>query len=221
MGAIFLVTGSDTGVGKTVVAQLLTRRYREAGDSVVALKPVCSGGRQDARSLRTAAGNVLPLDAVNPWHFRAPIAPLLAARQMGVRLRRDEVVAHIRRISRPFAVTVVEGAGGLLSPLGEDFNTRDLLVALRARPVVVCPNRLGAINQTLLVLAALPRRAAATAQVVLVASPKPDRSARDNPALLAQFVGSARVHSVPWLGTPCDPLGPSAATRAALDSLRM
>ena len=64
------------GVGKTVLAALLTRRLREQGWRVAALKPICSGGRDDARVLRDAAGGVLSLDEVNPWHFRAPLSPL-------------------------------------------------------------------------------------------------------------------------------------------------
>src|ERR1017187_5696129 len=77
----FFITGTDTGVGKTVLTALLTRNLRERGVNEAALKPICSGGRDDARELCAASSGVLTLDQVNPWHFRAPMAPLLAARR--------------------------------------------------------------------------------------------------------------------------------------------
>lgn len=202
---LLLVTGTDTGVGKTVLSVLLTRFLRDRGLSVAALKPVCSGGRRDARALRAALGGALSLDEVNPWHFRAPLAPLLAARREGRRVRLPAVLAHVRGIARRFEVVVVEAAGGLLSPLGEGFNSRDLVLRLRATPVVVCPNRLGAVNQALLVLEALPRGTRLRAQVVLVSQPTPDPSAAENPPLLAELSGLRAVHELPrvsWAQPP-------------------
>jgi len=168
--------------------------------NVAALKPVCSGGRDDARLLHAAAGKVLPLDKVNPWHFRAPLAPLLAARKEGKQLRLQQIAAHIKLVARRFDVVIVEGAGGLLSPLGEDCDSRDLIQALRATPIVVCPNKLGAINQVRLVLAALPRRTAREARVVLVNQKTPDRASRSNPGLLREFMDPRRLLVLPWLG---------------------
>jgi dethiobiotin synthetase len=196
---IIFVTGTDTGVGKTAVAALLTRYLRAQGERVAALKPICSGGRDDARAVRLASGKVLGLDEVNPWHFRAPLAPLLAARMERKRVRLREVVTHIRHVGKRFDVVMVEGAGGLLSPLGEGFDSRDLILALRAKPIVVCPNRLGAVNQALLVLNALPRAMAAHAPVVLVSLRKPDPASRTNPKLLAEILGARRVRVLPWL----------------------
>ena len=78
---IIFITGTDTGVGKTVLTALLVRFLRERGVKAVALKPICSGDRADARALRAAMDGALSLDEINPWHFRAPVAPLLAARR--------------------------------------------------------------------------------------------------------------------------------------------
>jgi len=195
---ILFITGSDTGVGKTLLAALLTRHLFAGGWRVAGLKPICAGGRSDARVLHEAAGKVLTLAEVNPWHFRAPLAPLLAARKEHRRVRRREVVAHIRAVAERFEVTVVEGAGGLLSPLGEGFDSRTLLRALRATPIVVCPNRLGAVNQALLVLAALPRPLASRAHIVLSAG-QPDAASAANVPLLGELVGAGRVHLLPRL----------------------
>ena len=198
--AILFVTGSDTGVGKTVLATLLTRHLLEQGFRVAGLKPICSGGRGDALALREAAGRILTLDEVNPWHFRAATAPLLAARRERRRVRLPEVVAQVQRIARQFDVVVVEGAGGLFSPLGEGFDSRDLIRALRAAPVIVCPDRLGGVNQAMLVLAALPPKVARAAPVVLVEPSRRVVAGKGNAEVLAEFIGPNRVHSMPWLG---------------------
>jgi len=200
MAKTFFITGTDTGAGKTVLTALLAQFLRERSVNAVALKPICSGGRDDARVLRAAMDNVLSLDEINPWHFRAPIAPLLAARHERKRVRLAEVLAHIRARQKRFAVLLVEGAGGLLSPLGENFNSRDLILALRAMPLVIAPNRLGVVNHILLTLEALPRSAAARARVVLMSPPKPDSAIATNARLLAGFFDAKRIFTLPWLG---------------------
>ena len=201
----FFITGTNTGVGKTVLTALLTRHLRERGVNAVALKPVCSGDRADARALHAAADGALTLDEINPWHFRAPMAPLLAARRERKRVTLPGVLAHIRAMQKRFEVVLIEGAGGLLSPLGEKFDSRELIAALRAMPMVVCPNRLGAVNQVLLTLAALPRSASCRARVVLMSPAKPDASTATNAGLLAGFLDAKRIFCLPRLGGRFDP----------------
>lgn len=201
----FFITGTDTGVGKTVLTALLARHLRERGVSAAALKPICSGGRDDARALRAAMNGALTPDEINPWHFRAPLAPLLAARRERRRVGLADVLAHVRTMQKRFNVLLVEGAGGLLSPLGENFDSRDLIAALRATPIVVCPNRLGAVNQVLLTLAALPRSASCRARVVLISPSKPDASTSTNVSLLAEFLDAKRIFCLPRLGGRFDP----------------
>ncbi len=196
---ILFITGTDTGVGKTVFAALSTVYLRQNGFRVAALKPLCSGGRDDARTLHAAAGKVLSLDEVNPWFFRAALAPVLAARKEKKRVKLREVVAHIRRIAKRFEVVVVEGAGGLLSPLGEDFDSRDLIKVLNATPIIVCPNKLGAVNQVRLVLETLPPATRQNARVVLVNPKKPDAASRMNLELLREFVEPTRLRVLPWV----------------------
>lgn len=215
--AIF-VTGSDTGAGKTVFAAHLVQHLRHLGYRVVGLKPLCSGGRADARVLRAAAGKALSLDEVNPWHFRAPLAPLLAARKESRRVSLQQVVTQVHAVSQRFEWVVVEGAGGLLSPLGEDFDSRDLIVELRALPLIVCPNRLGAVNQARLVLDVLPARARQRARVVLMSLARSDAVTRGNARLLAEFLETDRICQFPWLGKellPSTHLRPRPAPRVA------
>ncbi len=196
---VVFVTGSDTGVGKTVFACLLARHMFQRGLSVTAYKPLCSGGRADALALQAALGGIPDIERLNPWHFRAPVAPLLAARREGKVIRLADVVAGAKRLLLEHDFLIVEGAGGLLSPMGEGFNALDLIRRLHALPVVVCPNRLGVVNQALLVLAALPGVYGQRAQTVLVGQREPDASAASNAALLAEQIGAGWVHSLPWL----------------------
>ena len=200
MKRIFFITGTDTGAGKTVLTALLAQFLRERGVNAAALKPVCSGGRADARALHAAMGGALLLDEINPWHFRAPIAPLLAARRERKSVRLSAVLAHVRAMQKRFDVLLVEGAGGLLSPLGGDFDSGDLLAALDALPVVVAMNRLGAVNHDLLTLKALPRRAAGRARVVWMSPPKRDAAVVTNAGLLAEFFDAKRIFTLQWLG---------------------
>ena len=211
---ILFITGTDTGVGKTVLTSLLARHLCERGVAVAALKPICSGGRADARALHSSQDGALTLDEINPWHFRARLAPLLAARQEHRRVELANVLAHVRRVQRRFDVMLVEGAGGLLSSLGEDFDARDLIIALRAVPIIVCPNRLGVVNHALLTVEALPRVVARRASVVLMPPRRPDLASRTNPRFLAGILGPHRVHEFPWLSV-------ASASGRALASVRV
>lgn len=197
---MFFITGTDTGTGKTVLTALLTRFLRKRGVNVAALKPICSGGRDDARILRVASAGVLTFDEINPWHFCAPIAPLLAARRERRRVKLAEVLAHVHAMQKRFDVLLIEGAGGLLSPLGEHFDSRDFLTALPATPIVVGLNRLGAVNQILLTLEALPKSFRRMARVVLMSPPKPDVATASNTKLLAEFFDAKRIFTLPWPG---------------------
>ena len=142
----FVVTGTGTGVGKTVLSGLLVRRLVRLGRTVRAFKPLCSGGRDDARVLEAALKGSQTLEDINPWHFEASLSPALAARLERRVVTLQEVVAHVRRQADEVEPILVEGAGGLLSPLTADGDTRDLIVRLRALPLIVASNRLGVIH---------------------------------------------------------------------------
>lgn len=200
MRKVFFITGTDTGVGKTVLTALLARYLSEHRFRVAAFKPICSGGRADARALHTALSGALKLDEINPWHFRAALAPAQAAAREKKSIALAQVLGHIRAIQKDFAVTLVEGAGGLLSPLGKDFHSRDLMMALRAIPIIVAANKLGAVNHLLLTWEALPKDFRAKAKIVLMSPPKPDAATAANAKLLAQFFPPENILTLPWLG---------------------
>ena len=205
MRQTFFITGTDTGVGKTVFTRLWAQFLHRRGVAVAALKPLSSGGREDALALHAALDGSIPLDEINPWHFRASIAPSLAARQEKKTVKLASVLAHIRARQKKSAVTLVEGAGGLLSPLGEHFDSRDLIAALRATPVIVAQNKLGVVNHILLTLEALPPNLSARAVIILFAPRKPDAATASNAVLLGQFLSQKRMFHLPWLGDEFDP----------------
>jgi dethiobiotin synthetase len=195
----YFITGTDTGVGKTVLTALLAAFFRHRGLRVAALKPVCSGGRDDARMLQTALAGTLTLDDINPWYFRSSLAPLLAARQEKKRVTLAAVLAHSRDIRKWFDVVLTEGAGGLLSPLGVGFNSRDVIAATGATPVIVAPNKLGVINHLLLTLEALPPNLRPAAILVLMTPLTPDCATASNAGLLKKLTDQ-KIHVLPWLG---------------------
>lgn len=192
-------------MGKTVVAVLLTRYLLARGVRARTVKPIGSGGRDDAVALRACQPGVTSLDEINPWPFAEPLAPLLAARRKRMRVEKAQVVRFLMAAKRECQLLVVEGAGGVLSPLGEGFADRELIVAMNATPIVVCPNRLGVLNQAMLVLEALPAAFARRAHLVLVNRAQQDASASANARLLRELSAARAVHEFPWLGSVAHP----------------
>jgi dethiobiotin synthetase len=160
------VVGTDTGVGKTFVASRIAAALARSGLRVGVYKPAASGCRRagkqlvsdDAVALWQAAGRPGTLRAVCPQRFAAPLAPHLAAKEerkeIDDRLLRRGVEFWRRRSD----VVVVEGAGGLMSPIGERDYVADLADEFGFPLIVVSPNRIGAINSTLLTLIAAAAR---------------------------------------------------------------
>lgn len=156
------ITGTDTEVGKTYVAALIAKSLAAAGRRVGVYKPAASGCwwrgedmvSDDALLLWDAAGRPGDLERVCPQRFEAPLAPHLAAREEGRRLDRQLLRAGVDYWHERSQVVLVEGAGGLMSPLGDDEYVADLAADFGFPLVVVSRNALGTINHTLLTLIA-------------------------------------------------------------------
>ncbi len=204
---LLFVTGTDTGVGKTVLTALLTAHLRQSGVPASALKPFCSGGRGDAELLRSVQDNDLALDEINPFYFAEPLAPLVAARRHRRRIVPADVLSHIRVIEQKLAkrfksrrpVLLVEGVGGLLVPLCEKLCVLDLILRLRCEVLVVAPNKLGTINHSLLTLRTLREAGIKRVRLVLMEPPSPDPSCRSNPRLLAELISPTPLFRLPFL----------------------
>ncbi len=203
-----LVTGTDTGVGKTFVACALAHAWRAAGRRVGVVKPVetgVDGEPEDARRLAAAANDHAPLDDVCPYRLRAPLAPAVAAPREGVTVDVDRVAALIERRRRAVDVLIVEGAGGLLVPIAGGTTYLDLAVRLRVPILVVGANRLGTINHC-----ALTARVASSAGVAIAGfvlshtTPETDASAPSNAETIASLTSMRCLGVVPYAARPED-----------------
>ena len=177
------ITGTGTGVGKTYVAALVARALRSAGKRVGVYKPVASGCEirdgqlvsADAVALWEAAGRPGALLDVCPQCFAAPLAPHLAARAEGRRVDAELLRTGLGFWRDQCDVVLVEGAGGLMSPLGDELYNAELVEEFDFPLVVVAANVLGTINATLqtLITADVFRDGLAVAGVVLNSPTEP------------------------------------------------
>lgn len=222
------VSGTDTNVGKTYVATAIVRALAAKGQRVGVYKPAASGGERtatgwryaDPESLWEAAGRPLTLNAVCPQCFAAPLAPYLAARAEGREIDEHWLRSGLEPWRSVSDFLVVEGAGGLLSPLGPNDLALDLALDFQLPLVIVAPNRIGVVNQVLQTLCAARHfrasRSAPVAAVVLndVRDPavRPDEvddpSCESNAELLAEWLDETPLVRCAWRG---DFLGPPIA----------
>lgn len=200
MSRIIFVTGTDTGVGKTLLTASLLFHLRQSGVDALAMKPFCSGGRGDVDLIRVIQGNDPPREEVNPFYFPEPVAPLIAARKLRRPVRLSHVLRVIGGMEERCERLIVEGSGGLLVPLGEGFNVADVIANLECDVVVVGKNKLGTINHTLLTVEALRARRVKSIKVVLMGQASPDLSACSNTAILGETLANIGVFSLPYLG---------------------
>jgi len=218
------VTGTDTGVGKTVVTAALALALRARGLDVGVAKPVQSGAPAadpsgDAMLLATWTESDDPVGEISPFSFAAPLAPLVAARAAGRSLDLGEVASRVRRLGDRHDVLLVEGAGGLIVPVGEDWTIADLAVELELPLVVVARAGLGTVNHTALSVRAA--RSLGLEVVGVVLNGAGDASTPDNAALLERFAGVRVLGWTPLLDGPPEPglLRSLAETHLDLDPI--
>jgi dethiobiotin synthetase len=216
----FFVTGTDTGVGKTLVACALLRALRARGEDVAGMKPIETGvgeaGPLDALALRAAAGDVDPLDDVCPQRFALPAAPTVAAAAEGRSVELWAVRRAFERLNVRHDCVIAEGAGGLLVPVAEQECMADLARDLGLPLVVVARAALGTINHTLLTLEAAVARGLSVAGVVISHSSGPLSPADDaNLEALRRALGSALLGEL----EPLAPGQPPPADAIDLDAL--
>ena len=200
MGQNLLITGTDTGVGKTTIACALAFALKTRGLRVAVMKPVETGVEQtpmDAEALRAAAGSHQSLEVICPFRYRMPLAPAVAAEVEGLPL------PDMRRIKISFSeiaarsdFVLVEGAGGLAVPITWDTNYADLARELDLELVLVVANRLGCLNSTLLTLDYATRRGLRVKGFIL------NQVAQDDsPAVATNAAALIRLTTVTYLGS--------------------
>jgi dethiobiotin synthetase len=185
---LLYITGTNTGVGKTTLACLLLLRARQRSLKVAAMKPFCSGGREDAEKLHALQTAGLSLDEVNPFWFREPVAPYVAARNENRRITARETTAAIHNLAARNVPLLIEGAGGLMSPLGERFTLLEIIRELPGPVCAVGTNALGVINGALSVHFALKGIAL---RFVLMNPKQPDASTPTNADVIREWTNAA------------------------------
>jgi dethiobiotin synthetase len=199
-GRGYFVTATDTGVGKTFVTAGLAAALRARGRDVAVFKPVQSGAL-----VADPSGDAALLGADCVYAFRAPLAPLVAARAEGRQIELEPILERAQKLEQEHEILLVEGAGGLLVPLSDDLDVAGLAAALDLPLLVVARAGLGTVNHTLLTIEAARARGLEIAGVVL--NGDSDESTRDNPALIETRSGVSVLARIPRLADPSDAAG--------------
>ena len=163
MPRAYFITGTDTEIGKTYVACALLHAFRRQGFSAVGMKPIAAvtdaaGHNEDVEALG-AAGSLVPARRLGkPYCVADPVAPHIAAAEAGVTIGPEPVQAGLQALGEMAEVVVVEGVGGFVVPLGENFDAADLAAALAIPLILVVGMRLGCLNHALLTVEAIRAR---------------------------------------------------------------
>ncbi len=207
MKTIF-VAGTDTGVGKTIVAAGLAAALRIKGYSVGVMKPVSCGGQEDAYFLIKAVRAHDPIKFVNPIALKESLSPNVAA-------ERERVKIDIKKIEKAFLYfkkckldfLVVEGCGGLLVPVTDRFLVIDLIPKLKAQTVLVSRSGLGAINHSLLSLEALRKRKIEPLGVIFnrIVGGEMSVPEKTNPQVVAKIGKTKSLGMFPYIKEGCQP----------------
>lgn len=198
------ITGTGTGSGKTVLTALLLYHLRSRGFKALAMKPVCTGSRDDVRFLQSLQPNELSDDCINPFYYKQPVAPVIAARRYKHKVSVQGVLRSIKRVKERCDILLIEGAGGLMVPLNDSGDTwADLLKRLKSPVIVAASNRLGVINSTLLTVDKLNSIGIRKVTVSLsntVKTAQKDASKRTNYGVLVKNLNKTPVIEIPNIG---------------------
>ena len=199
------VTGTDTGVGKTVVSAALAWTLKQSGKKVVVMKPVQTGTASaqlmDIEFVQRVIGTNYPIEEVCPYRFPHPLAPSVAASLLGQKVDLGKIRSAFYKLYSTHEAVIVEGAGGLLVPITEDYLMSDLAFDLNLALLIVIRPSLGTLNHTLLTVESARARGLKVLGIVINRFPSnPDVAENTNPELITKMTGE------PLLGVfPSDP----------------
>jgi dethiobiotin synthetase len=211
------ITGTDTGVGKTVFACALLRAYVARGWRAIGMKPIAAGSAPGAAcnadvAALAAAGNVdAPLALRNPFSFVAAIAPHLAAAEEGIPIGIERIREAYERLAVRADRVVVEGAGGVCVPLDAERDMLDVARALSLPVILVVGMRLGCLNHALLSAAAIRARGLALAGWVGNLVEPGMARVEANLSALDERLPAPRIATLDWGQTDSPAWGPGAA----------
>ena len=194
------MTGTDTEIGKTAITAGLAAVLKRRGINAGVMKPISAGGRADAKLLKRAARSNQPLDTINPIYLRDPLSPNIAARREEKILNLAPVFDASNHLSKIHDYLLVEGVGGLLVPITDDFLVADLAARLDLPLLIVARAALGTINHTLLTIEAARARGLQINSVIYntLSAGSSDVSAQMSPEVVTRISGVPSSGTVPY-----------------------
>jgi dethiobiotin synthetase len=203
------VTGTDTGVGKTIVAGALAIALKSIGYSVGVMKPIETGCKKigkrliplDAIFLKEAARAKDSLDIINPYRFERPLSPAVAADLEGARIERSLILKSYKTLKKRYEIMIIEGAGGILVPVYKDYLFLDLIRDMGTPILIVARPGLGTINHTLLTVRCALENVIEVKGIILnhTKNKKPDPSEETNPIVIKKLSGVPILGIMPFL----------------------
>ena len=206
----YFITGTDTGVGKTLICCALLHGFAALGKSVIGMKPVAAGAvhgpaglvNDDVALLRAASNVDAPLALVNPYCFEPPIAPHLAAEQAGVVIDLTIIAAAFERLAAVADIVIVEGVGGFCVPLNFGEDSADLAQRLGLPVILVVGLRLGCLNHALLTAHSIRAQGLTLAGWIANRVDPAMAAAERNVAALAERLAAPLLGGVEFMAAP-------------------
>ncbi|OIJ13065.1 dethiobiotin synthase [Anaerobacillus alkalilacustris] len=203
------ITGTDTEIGKTFVTAGLAAALCERNYDVGVFKPMASGANRndplsDASILKYMANESSTLEEINPFQFNEPLAPYVAAQREGIKVSLEEVIEAWKRIRYKHEFLLVEGAGGLAVPLGENYLVSDVAKAIAFPLIIVARPNLGTINHTLLTINFAKQVGLHVLGVVIngLNERKIGVVEETSPAIIEKFSGIPVIGIIPYIEQP-------------------
>ena len=203
----YFITGTDTGVGKTLISCALLHAFAAQGQRVVGMKPVAvgcddDGHNQDVEQLRAASNILMSYGQINPYNFLDSIAPHIAAQNAGVRIDFARILTSYHELASQADVVIIEGAGGFRVPLNNNQDTADLVLQLGLPVILVVGIRLGCLNHALLTVSAIEACGLKCAGWVANVIDAEMLAGQDNIIALQQRLTAPLLGVVPWQPQP-------------------
>ncbi len=203
----YFVTGTDTGVGKTLISCALLHGFAAQGKRVTGMKPIAAGCNADGQNedvlqLRSAGNVAAGYGQMNPYCFVSAIAPHIAAQRAGVNIQLSRIAQSYRELAAQADVVIVEGAGGLRVPLNAQQDSADLVKELGLPVVLVAGMRLGCLNHALLTVEAIAARGLVLAGWVANVLDAEMPALQENIDTLQQRIAAPLLGIVPCLPHP-------------------
>ncbi|PIR31912.1 MAG: dethiobiotin synthase [Alphaproteobacteria bacterium CG11_big_fil_rev_8_21_14_0_20_44_7] len=190
----YIITATGTEIGKTLITAALAHQIRERGDEVAAIKPIISGYQvgktNDTEILIKAQGlrvNQKSIHNCSPWRFIAPISADVAARYQGQQVNFDELAKFCNDTATNSRYLLIEGVGGVMSPLTNSETIIDLIPRVKAGVLLVAGSYLGSISHTLTAIAVLKAKGISNIKIVISESPENAMPIEETANSIARF----------------------------------